>query len=323
MGYGETFTMSWEGIRVRKILGPLLLGLGAFLLVAAVMAVTWAPGVAKRTPIDVDKTTNLEGQAAKLDVESGELVENPIYVLSITQTDTDASTDDTVVWVSKTCVVVDEGQDPRVCLDGKDPLLISASIDVFATDRVSAIAVNDAKGLPEDAVPHEGLVNKWPFDSEKKTYPYWDGLVGGTVDAVYDRSEVVEGLDTYVYRVEINDAEIEIAEGVPGTYDDVKEIWVEPRTGAIVNQSDDQQRYLEDGTQVLDLQIEFTEEQVKNDVADTEDNLSTLNLITKIVPLVGFIGGGVCLLAGIFFLLRGRKSRATAEESPQLAGASR
>ena len=307
---------------MRKILGPVLLGLGAFLLVAGVLAVTWAPGVAKRTPIDVDTTTYLEGQAAKLDVKTGELVENPIYVLSITKTDTDASTDDTAVWVSTTCVVVDEGQDPQVCLDGKDPLLVSASIDVFATDRVSGLAVNDTKDLPDDAVPHEGLVNKWPFDAEKKTYPYWDGLVGGTVDAVYDRSEVVEGLDTYVYRVEISNAEIEIAEGVPGTYDDVKEIWVEPRTGAIVNQTDDQQRYLEDGDQVLDLQIAFTEDQVEKSVADTEDNLSTLNLITKIVPLVGFIGGAVCLLAGIFLLMRGRKSQTTVRE-PEMAGASR
>jgi hypothetical protein len=269
--------------------------------------------VAKRTPIDVNNTTHLEGQAAKLDVSTGELVENPIYVLSITQTDTDASTDETAVWVSKTCVVVDEGQDPRVCLDGKDPLLISASIDVFATDRVSALAVNDAKGLPDDAEPHEGVINKWPFDAEKKTYPYWDGLVGEPVDAVFDRTETIEGMDTYVYRVEIADAEIEIAEGVPGTYDDVKEIWVEPATGAIVNQSDDQQRYLEDGSQVLDLQIQFTEDQVKDSVSDTEESLFTLNLITKIVPLVGFIGGAVLLLAGILVLLRRRRAGSTTD----------
>src|SRR3546814_18908085 len=70
----------------------------------------------------------------------------------------------------------------------------------------------DAKGLPDDAEPHEGLINKWPFDAEKKTYPYWDGLVGGTVDAVFDRTETIEGMDTYVYRVEIADAEIEIDE---------------------------------------------------------------------------------------------------------------
>jgi hypothetical protein len=120
-------------------------------------------------------------------------------------------------------------------------------------------------------------------------------------------------MDTYVYRVEIVDAEIEIAEGVPGTYDDVKEIWVEPATGAIVNQSDDQQRYLEDGSQVLDLQIQFTEDQVKDSVSDTEESLFTLNLITKIVPLVGFIGGAVLLLAGILVLLRRRRAGSTTD----------
>ena len=75
------------------------------------------------------------------------------------------------------------------------------------------------------------------------------------MDAVYDRTEEVKGVETYVYRVEIVDAPIEIAEGVPGTYTDTKEIFVEPVTGAILNQTDDQQRYLEDGTQVLDLQL--------------------------------------------------------------------
>ena len=48
-------------------------------------------------------------------------------------------------------------------------------------------------------------------------------------------------------------------------------IWVEPKTGAIQNQSQDQQRYLEDGTQVLNLQAEFTPEQIKKSAADTKD----------------------------------------------------
>ena len=47
--------------------------------------------------------------------------------------------------------------------------------DDFATDRITALAVNDPQYLPADAAPHEGLINKWPFEAEKKTYPYWDG----------------------------------------------------------------------------------------------------------------------------------------------------
>ena len=142
-----------------------------------------------------------------------------------------------------------------------DPRLVSASTDVFATDRKTALAVNDSKYLPADAVDHHGLVNKFPFDSEKKTYPYWDGTVGEALDAKYQNTVEVRGTPTYVYKVVTEDAPIEIAEGVKGTYDDVTTIYVEPRTGAILNQTDDQQRYLENGDKVLDLQLAFTDAQ--------------------------------------------------------------
>lgn len=288
----------------RSWFGLVLLGLGALLLVAAILGVTWAPGVAKKTPIDVNTTTYLSGSAQKYNPATDELESYPIYVVSLTQSDTKASSDTTAIWVSSSCVVKDTGGD-KVCVDGKDPNLVVASIDTFATDRVSALAVDSSK-LPADAGPHEGLMNKFPFDSAKKNYPYWDGTAGTAVDAVYDRTETVDGMEAYVYKVTIKDAPIKIGD-LDGTYDDVKEVFVEPATGAIVNQTDDQQRYLADGTKVLDLQIAFTPDQVKTSVADTQDSLNSLNLITKTVPLVGFIGGALCLLGGAALLLTARR----------------
>jgi hypothetical protein len=289
---------------VRKNVGIILLGLSGFLLLVAFMAVVWAPDKAERTPLDVDTTTHLSGQAAKLDTSTGELVENPVKAVSITKTDSNASDDDVAVWVQTSCLVVDDGSAPD-CVEASDPRLVKADADVFATDRVSALAVNDAKYLPADAEPHEGVVNKFPFDTETKTYPYWDGTVGAAVDAVYDSTVTVEGVKTYKFVVTIEDAEIEIAEGVPGTYDDVKEIFVEPRTGAIIHQTDDQQRYLLDGTKAFDLQIAFTDEQVATFAADAEDNIGMLDLMRTTVPLIGFIGGGVALIVGLLLALRG------------------
>ena len=69
---------------------------------------------------------------------------------------------------------VDEN-DPPPCLEDTDDRLITNSIDTFATDRRTAMATDKTKYLAEDAVVHEGLVNKWPFNAEKKTYPYWNG----------------------------------------------------------------------------------------------------------------------------------------------------
>lgn len=286
-----------------RILGRVLLGLGAFLLVAAVLCTMWAPDRVKRTPLDVDTTTYLEGEAAKVDLVSGEFEPRPMYAISVTKIDSEASTEDTAIWVNTSCAVFDVGQ-PRECVPGTDENLITADIDTFATDRVSALAV-ESDELPADSVPHEGLVNKFPFDSGKTTYPYWDGTLGEAVEAVYERTEDVQGVETYVYRVTIEDAEVEIAEGVTGTYDDVKEIYVEPTTGSILNQTDDQQRYLADGTQVLDLQLAFTEDQQKESADEARSKARLITLAVTIVPIVGFVGGPLCMLAGILLLLRG------------------
>lgn len=283
---------------MRKITGRILVALGGFLLVAAVLATVWAPGVVKRTPEQVDQTTRLTGTLQKLDDDPV-----PVKATSITRSDTDASDDEVIVWTNTLCVVIDQ-DDPPVCGDGEDDeRIFKIDLDVFATDRVTALATNDVDTLPADAVPHEGLVNKWPFDAEKKTYPYWDGTTGQAVDAVYDRTEQVDGREVYVYEVTIQDAPIEVIEGVPGTYDTVKEIWIEPRTGAVVNQTEDQQRYLEDGTRAVDIQLEFTDEQLATSLQDAEDNIARLDLMLRTVPLVGFIGGGILLLAGLALLL--------------------
>lgn len=291
----------------RKVIGLVLCGIGAFLLVAGAVAVTWAPGVVKKTPIDVNTTTHLEGTVKKLNTETNQLEENPVKVLSITRSDTDKSTDDVAVFVQSSCVVIDINDAPD-CVNGDDPRLVSADTDVFATDRKTALAVPDFPGLPEDAVPHEGLVNKWPFDAEKKTYPYWEGTIGRAVDAKYDRTETLDGIKCYVYTYTVSDEPIQIGDGISGTYDNSVEIWVEPRTGAVQQQTQDQQRYLDDGTQVLDLKIGFTDDQIKTFADDARSNIRLLDLVTLWVPIVGFVGGALCLLAGLTLLIAGRRN---------------
>ncbi|MEN8705446.1 MAG: DUF3068 domain-containing protein [Nocardioides marinisabuli] len=306
---------------MRKILGPVLLGLGGFLLIAGLLGLFWAPGVVEKTPEQVETITMLEGQAGKLDTSTGELVENPIFAISDTRTDTDLSDDQTVAWLSTSCVMIDRGGE-RVCDEDSEDL-ITASVDIFATDRVTALADNESLDLPADALPHEGLVNKWPFGAEQKTYPYWDGTVGSAVDAAFDRTEDVGGTETYVYRVEIDEAPIEIAEGVPGTYTSVKEIFVEPQTGAILNQTDDQQRYLADGTPALDLQIAFTDDQVAQGVDDNGGDRLLLDALTVYLPIIGLGGGALAILAGVLLLRGGRQAPAGHSRKQELAGAAR
>ncbi|WP_435741476.1 DUF3068 domain-containing protein [Nocardioides sp. SYSU DS0663] len=291
---------------MRKILGRLLLAVGGFLLIAGVLATVWAPGVVKKTPIDVDTTTRLDGVATKL----GETF--PVQVTSVTRSDTEASTDETAIWVNTSCVVDNSEGDAPDCVDGDDPRLVSASIGTFATDRETALAT-DHENLPPGTTPYEGIVNKFPFDAEARDYPYWDGTIGRAVPAEFVETTEIDGLDVHHYRVEVLDEDIEVAEDTPGSYSQTVDIFVEPDTGAVVNQQQSQQRYLEDGTQVLDLNVAFTDEQLETSIADAKDNKASLALITSTLPLVGFLGGAVALVAGVLLLVTGRRKTSTHE----------
>jgi DUF3068 family protein len=295
---------------VRSKLGAVLAFLGAFLVVVGLLAQFYAPGQLKKTPLDVTNVTHLAGTA----VLSGETFD--VKATSTTHTNSEKSSDDVVVWQNSSCLVKDLPDTPD-CVSADDPQsrLISASIDDFATDRVTALAVNDPEYLPADAVPHEGLVNKWPFDSEKKTYPYWDDDAGTAVDAVYDRTEDLLGVECYVYKVTITDQPIEIAEGVPGTVSKDIEIWVEPLTGAVQNQIVHQEQVLDDGTPVVTVDVKFTDEQIKESADDAKKNRDQLLLVTRTVPLVGYLVGIPVLIIGVLLMLFDR--RRTDEENPE------
>jgi hypothetical protein len=298
---------------VRKIFGPILLGIGGFLFVAAVLAVTWAPGVVKKTPIDVDTTTIYEGQAAKLDPLTGAFESKPAYAIRRTEADSKNSDDDTVLMVEKVCAVFDTGG-AQECVNGNDPDLITASIDIFAEDRVTAEAV-DAKNLPPDAVHHEGLINKFPFDVQKKTYPFWDGDAGRAVDIEYQGEKTLFGLTTYEFSYTIKDVPIQIGEGIDGTYDNVVTVYVDPKTGSIVKSGQDQQQYLADGTPAADVKLTQTDASVKDAVDDAKTAGTMLTVLLTVVPIVGFVGGVLCLLGG--FLLLRRRPEAGGERTVQ------
>lgn len=292
---------------MRKIIGWVLLALGAFLVVVALTATVWAPGQVKRTPLDTDSTTRLAGSADKLNPATGEVESLDVKATSITQADSKRSDDEVVVFVNSVCLVIDEGDVPD-CVDADDPegRLVSASTDVFATDRSTAAAVN-GEYLPAGAEEKEGLINKWPFDAEKTDYSYWDGILGAPVDAVYDSTETLDGLETYKYHVLVDEQPAEVVDGVEGIYSQDKFLWIDPVTGSIINQTQQELRTLENGDVLLDLDLAFTEDQVADNVESAKDSGGLIDLITRTVPLVGFIGGALALLAGAFLVFAGRR----------------
>ena len=296
---------------MQRIIGSVLALLGAFLLTVGVLAQFYAEPRLERTPIDVDSTTLLSG-TVQLSDGSGGLDESPVKAFSVTHADSERSDADVVVFANSSCLVKDEGDiDTCVSADDAGDRLVSAGTDNFATDRVTAMALNDPQYLPPSAEEKTGLVNKWPFGAEKKTYPVWDGLAGEAVDAEFDRTESIDGLEVYVYRIEQSGTPIELSAGVPGTLDAEKELFIEPVTGSIIDQVDHQERLDTDGNPAIVLDLAFTDEQVAKNVEESDSNASSLKLVTGTVPIIGYAVGIPALLIGMVLLLVAHRRRST------------
>ncbi|MDO5502216.1 MAG: DUF3068 domain-containing protein [Actinomycetia bacterium] len=284
---------------MRRTVGLVLLGLGAFLVTAALLVALYVPGAMKKTPLDVDSKTRLSGQAATLPDGSS----SPVKALSHTVANGELSDDDVVVFDSFTCLVKDDGSVEDCTDDGEaGSALITASTDSFAADRKTAMAVQDSKYVSEDS-EHEGLVNKWPFDVKKETYPYWDGLLGRTIDAVFDGEEEIDGLNTYRFVTNVQDAPAQVAEGTAGNYTTQKTMWIDPVTGSIINQHEKQVRSIR-GTPVLELDFGFTDETVAANVESAKSSGSQLGMLSTAPWILGLLGL-IALGAGGFLAFAG------------------
>ena len=287
---------------MRRIIGLVLMGLAGFLVTTALLALIYVPGQVKKTPLDTDSYTRLSGEATALPSGDGA----PVKALSHTVADGAKSDGDVVVFDTFTCLITNPDGDAPDCVDDTDPdkRLVTASTDRFATDRKTGLSVNDEKYIG-DATPHEGLVNKFPFGVEKKTYPFWDGILDRAVDASFEGEEKVNGWNTYKFVIDVADEPAEISNGVQGTYSSLKTMWVDPRTGAIQKQTEQQKRVLESGTTVLDLDFGFTEETIKANIEDAKANDSKLGLVERL-PLIAGILGLIAAAVG-FFLWNGAR----------------
>jgi hypothetical protein len=160
--------------------------LGGFALVAAGVATFWGRDAAERTPLNTNTYTRLTGTASGLLAKS----DSPVAVkyLNHTQADPKASDGDVAALVETSCIVVDKDNPPEC--PGKasgsseaDPRVVQESVESFAVDRHTAMAAADqTKYIPDSDTAYQGLIDKLPFHAQKKTYPYWNGTLGKTVD---------------------------------------------------------------------------------------------------------------------------------------------
>ena len=169
---------------------------------------------------------------------------------------------------------------------------------------------------------HEGLVLKFPFGTEKKTYQFWDTTLRKAFPIHFQKEAKLDGLNVYVFEQDIPKQEVPLAKPllVPGSvvddlskdsvevqrmYKNTRTLWVEPVTGAIIKGREQQLSTIayngEDKVTATQVSIEYDDATVKKNVKGATENgraeggyqskAMQLHLIGFWVPLLSLILG--------------------------------
>jgi hypothetical protein len=187
-----------------------VIGLGAALLIAALLLSTYTSHRITKIPLDIDATLISDGTGTALDSASlsGDhlVVNQNVPLVSQQQISVESPANADVV-------TLQVGSSLRRTDKQKDSGLVLAIVDTVTLNRRTAMAVSDdthtggsvqkPRSFGDENPPtaislrHEGLAYRFPFHTEKKTYRYFDPIAQKPFDVNYASQEDVNGLTTY------------------------------------------------------------------------------------------------------------------------------
>ena len=307
--------------------GFVLVFLGLFLLFFALVERVYAYPRLKKAPLDQYSQPVATGTGSYFNRSPDKLREINGAQLKNVRTvrgDVKAGSDEIAVWDSFNSTV-----------DTADQGVITATQERIALDRVTGQSVQCCGENPR----HQGLTLKFPFDTRKTTYQFWDGPAQRALPAAFTREEKLEGVTVYRFeqridRLDVGDQEIPgTLAGDPDTpsvqtniiYSNTKTLWVEPATGIIVKAQQDATQVLETqgGEQVLtliDAVLTYDEATVSKNADDASSGANSLRLFGTVLPLVALFLGLIAIGAGLV-LLRSPEGRRVARSEQRPAGA--
>ena len=332
-----------------RLVALAVMGLGAALLTAALLLTTYTAGKIEKIPLTIDKTLVSGGTGTALDpasLSATRFVINtdvPLISQQAITVETPANAQVVTFQVGTSVRRTDRQQDRGLLL---------AMVDTETLDRRTAEAVSDderpggsvqkPRTFEDDkpstniALPHEGLTYRFPFNTEKKSYPFFDAIAQKPFDANYDGEDDVNGLSTYRFTQNVGyDADGKIVDpikyaslydrneegevtaraelwGLPGDpyepitmtrfYAAQRTFWVDPVTGVIVRSEEHANHYyardpLLPEMALADYKVTSTEQTVESQVAMARDERDRVALWSRILP-ISFAAAGLIALIG-------------------------
>lgn len=316
---------------MKRSVGLVLFGVGVVLLVMApVVKFAVAPALV-RAPLDINVTLKAGGSGFQyLDATAGAVVPITVDITRHIRGDVAAGNHDVAVYDETLCLTRDDQNQHPGCLRN-DPRIIANYQDRVAFDRVTGYAVSGAKCGPSGAgecsaavdgqpVEHKGLGYKFPMFTEKKDYEYFDTVSKQSWPMVFKGVETREGLQVYRFEQTITDAPAMTSGIFPSLYSNVRTLWVEPLTGAVIHGQEQIDQRLTGlastvpgspvrdptlvGKTALKGTLAFTPAADKIQADLARKGISSITAITVIVPLGALILGLILVGLGLFLFRR-------------------
>ncbi|GAA3150733.1 DUF3068 domain-containing protein [Planomonospora alba] len=296
---------------MRRIVGIVLLALGAFLVVLAPLVRFQVGGSLIAAPADQYGVSRLEAEGAQyFSVKDLKVMTARLGVTVTTRGDVSQAKDDTVVWDEFTAVNDETNGNSGITLTER-----RSAFDKFTGEGVTCCSVN----VDKKPVTLEGQIYKWPFDVEKKTYKVFHSVTGKAFDARFVGEEHVNGVLVYRFEQDVPETKTETRNvpasilGITDTVGDVQAdryhtskntFWIEPVTGSPVKQEQQRDEVLRstDGAHsitALRATFRMTPETVNTLVNNAVESKNQITLIKVTIPLVLLLVGLVLLIAGL------------------------
>ncbi len=320
----------------KPILAFILIGFGAFCLTAAALIPTYTMDKLAKTPLDLEVTTVATGFGDVLDassLRSGRArVDLHVPLISQRYVTTEEPSD-----VDR--ITVQSGQTlSRADKPGESGLL-TAIVDRETLDRVSSMPVDDPIGSiqtqpnkPGDEVSHTGLTYKFPIATEKKNYPYFDVNARRAGQIEFVEETEIDGVPLYHFHQVTPAIDLSTVVNSPTNkltfpadtwgvaggaqpvtmsrfYENVRDVWVEPKTGTIVNgQEQPFQYYAREAGKpeitVVKATLALNDNTIEFQIGEAKKNIEMIDFGRRTAPLGAALLGVLLLGAGIVLIVR-------------------
>jgi len=315
--------------------GLVLVGLGVFLIVFALLIPTWVSSRVIKFPLNEYASVNLTDSnasyfsPAKLAEQTGVSVEATYTIKG----NAAAGSSSTAVWNQFVYVY-----------DQTNKLPIQQTSRTFAFDRRTALLVNccGANVNGDSSVKQTGYVGiVLPIGTEKKTYPVFVPDVKKPVPFNYAGIDAVGGTEAYRFVANIPPTQ-NGTQTLPGSlvgqsaasvtlpqfFEAQITYWIDPVTGALLNVTENEKLTLRDstGAQALLLfnaNLVATTASVDRLLAIDNDQVTKASFVNTLLPLVAGMLGVILLVVGIVLARRPREdvTAGHSARSPELAAA--